>query len=47
MVKTLKEMGIKRVIIHKHGVPIYVYKYKGKFYSPKQYAIDMYEKDHK
>jgi len=37
--RTLKSMGIERTTITKHGVSIWVYKYKDKFYGTKEAAI--------
>jgi len=36
---TLKSLGIKRTTIRKHGVTIWVYEFKGKFYRTKKLAI--------
>lgn len=47
MTKTLKEMEIKRISVRKHGVPMWVYEYKGKLYASKKYAVGIYEKDKK
>jgi hypothetical protein len=38
---TLKSLGIERVVINKHGVGIWVYKYKDKYYSSKQYVVNL------
>jgi len=43
---TLKSLGIKRTVINKHGVGIWVYKYKDKFYNSKDYAINIALSDH-
>jgi len=44
---TLKSLGIKRTVINKHGVGIWVYKYKNKFYGSKDYAINIALSDRK
>jgi len=39
MNQTLKSLGIKRTVINKHGVGIWVYKYKDKFFMFKNDAV--------
>lgn len=41
MKRTLKSLGIKRVVIQKHGIGIWVYQYKGKFYYFKQPTMEL------